>query len=63
MVFLILKKTTKYIHYQDFSSNPNVTLELIENNPDFLWDFDKLSRNEMSKHIFFTRNQTNYVLK
>lgn len=35
----------EYFNLEDFSSNPNVTLDIVLDNPDIEWDYDKISMN------------------
>ena len=44
------------------SSNPNITWEHVEANPDIPWNYNFLSGNPMGKHPFFDRG-ISYVLK
>ena len=44
-----LMKYEDKLNWYNISQNPNITMEIIENNPDKPWNWDCISRNKFTK--------------
>ena len=49
--------------YDRMSYNPNITWKIVEENSTKSWDYGNLSSNNMTKHLYYIGNHTDYVLK